>query len=193
MFAFSGFSRVALAASALLMMLGTSPSLQAQTVAPATVSALDKAVPYPSPLVGADYRLVQQQIARGQWQNALQAANQHLQNHPNDPQMRLLKSRILQGLGQNDQALQEVLAITQQYPEIAEPFNNLATLYAQRGQIEAARLALEQALKLNSGYTIARENLGDIYLRMAHDLYAQALNEQPNNAALRAKVQSTSR
>jgi Flp pilus assembly protein TadD len=45
--------------------------------------------------------------------------------------------------------------------------NNLAVLHAGRGDLDAARAALESALRKNPRHRAARENLGDVYLRLA--------------------------
>lgn len=144
-------------------------------------------------LVGYEYRKVEQQLSAKNYAAALDLADRHLQANPRDPQMRMLKSRILQAQGKSEEAFALLQNLTQEFPEIPEPYNNLAAMQAQRGDIEAARLSLETALKLNPSYTTALENLGDIYRRMAHDTYQRALATQPGNASLRAKVDSTAR
>ena len=53
------------------------------------------------------------------------------------------------------------------YPELPEPHNNLAVLYAQKGDYELARDELEAAIGAAPDYAIAYENLGDIYARLA--------------------------
>lgn len=140
------------------------------------------------PLVGAEYRKVQQLMGSGNLTGATQAADAWLAANPRDPQMRMLKSRILTAQGQKDQARAVLVALTQEYPEIPEPFNNLAVLYAESGELGLARESLEAALRSNPGYATALENLGDVYRRMAHDSYSRALALQPGNAALRAKL-----
>ena len=66
------------------------------------------------------------------------------------------------------------MQLTRDYPELAEPYNNLAVLHAASGHLEKAREALETALRLDPGYATARENLGDVYLRLAASAYEQA-------------------
>ena len=139
-------------------------------------------------LVGEDYRKVNQLIAGKNYAAALQAADSYLAGNPRDPQMRLLRSRVLVAQGKTDEARNQLLSITQEYPEIAEPYNNLAVLYAEEGQIELARAALENALRINPNYATALHNLGDIYQRMARNSYSKALALQPNNAQLQNKV-----
>ena len=114
----------------------------------------------------------------------------HLSSNPRDPQMRLLKSRILVAQGKSGEAMQLLQTLTQEYPEIAEPYNNLAVLYASSGQLDQARVALENALRINPNYGLALQNMGDVYRRMAHEYYSKALAQQLNNRALQAKVRS---
>lgn len=144
-----------------------------------------------SALVGEDYRKVNQLITVKNYAGALQAADAYLSNNPRDPQMRLLRSRVLVAQGKTAEARSQLLSITQEYPEIAEPYNNLAVLYAQSGELDMARTALESAVRINPGYAVALQNLGDVYRRMAHDQYNKALALQPNNRTLQEKARAT--
>jgi tetratricopeptide (TPR) repeat protein len=53
----------------------------------------------------------------------------------------------------------------------AEPYNNLAVLRAAQGQLDEARVALEAALRADPAHREARENLGDLYVRLAVRLW----------------------
>ena len=139
-------------------------------------------------LVGTDYRKVDALISANNHTAAAQAADSYLATNPRDPQMRILKSRILVAQSKKAEARTLLETLTQEYPEIAEPYNNLAVLYAEEGQIELARAALENALRINPNYATALHNLGDIYQRMARNSYSKALALQPNNAQLQNKV-----
>lgn len=141
-------------------------------------------------LVGEAYKKVNQLITAKNYKAAQEAADAHLSSNPRDPQMRLLKSRILVAQGKSGEAMQLLQTLTQEYPEIAEPYNNLAVLYASSGQLDQARVALENALRINPNYGLALQNMGDVYRRMAHEYYSKALAQQPNNRALQAKVRS---
>ena len=141
-----------------------------------------------SALVGEDYRKVNQLITAKNYAAALQAADTYLAGNPRDPQMRLLRSRVLVAQGKTDEARNQLLTITQEFPEIAEPYNNLAVLYAEAGEMELARVSLENAVRINPSYAVALQNLGDVYRRIAHDHYSRALALQPNNRALQQKV-----
>ena len=143
-----------------------------------------------SGLVGEDYKKVEALISAKNYAAAAQAADAYLASHLRDPQMRMLKSRIQIAQGKPDDARATLLTLTQDYPEIAEPYNNLAVLYAEAGQLDLARAAHENALRIHPNYATALHNLGDIYRRMAHDSYAKALAQQPGSKVLQDKVQA---
>ena len=76
------------------------------------------------------------------------------------------------------------MPLVQDYPELAEPHNNLAALYAAAGDYGKARAELEEALRLNPLYAPAHENLGDVYALLAGQSYARALRLEPASVEL---------
>lgn len=112
-----------------------------------------------------------------------------LAEHPNDAQLRFLKGVAQSQNGQPDAASATFTALTQDYPELPEPYNNLAVLHAAAGNLGQARAALETALRLSPGYATAHQNLGDIYARLAGKAWARALELNPADPALRPKLQ----
>ena len=122
------------------------------------------------PLPAQITRLAQQ----GRTDEALAKAREHLEREPQDVQMRFIQSNLLAQSGRTDEAEAALVQLTRDYPELAEPYNNLAVLHAANGHLEKAREALETALRLDPGYATARENLGDVYLRLAASAYEQA-------------------
>lgn len=120
------------------------------------------------------YTDVQRMMRNLQWSQAQQAAQAHLTIHPNDPQMRLLLSHIQGGQGDSAAAQATLQQLTQDYPELPEPHNNLAALYAAQGRMDMALLSLKAALAARPDYTLALENLGDVYLQLAQQAYAKA-------------------
>ena len=91
-------------------------------------------------------------------------------------------------LGQLVKATDTFNALIQEYPELPEPYNNLAVLYAQQNQLDKAREALEMALRNNPGYAVAQENLGDVYAKLASVAYGQAVKLDPTNASVAPKL-----
>jgi tetratricopeptide (TPR) repeat protein len=108
--------------------------------------------------------------------------------------MRFLKAGALQAAGRADDAEALLTQLTRDYPELAEPWNNLAVLYAGRGQIDAARTALEAALRIDPHYATALENMGDIDIRLALRYYEQALQADAGaGPRLSAKIDAARR
>ncbi|HCL87215.1 MAG TPA: hypothetical protein DIC45_12155, partial [Comamonadaceae bacterium] len=93
---------------------------------------------------------------------------------PRDPQLRFLRTVALTDLGRQDEAIAALVDLTETYPELPEPYNNLAVLYAAQGELDKAREALEQAVRARPDYGVAYENLGDIYARLARRAYTRA-------------------
>jgi Flp pilus assembly protein TadD len=124
----------------------------------------------------------------GQASEALQRADRYLSTKPGDAQMRFLKGVILTELKQSAQALDVFSRLTQDYPELAEPYNNLAVLHAAQGQYEKARTALETAVRNDPNYAVAQENLGDVYAMLASVAYAKAVALDPANATIPPKL-----
>ena len=124
----------------------------------------------------------------GQTAAALRKADQFLAAKPKDPPMRFLKGIMLAESQRGAEAFDLFLKLTEDYPELPEPYNNLAALYAARGDYDKARAALEQALRTSPGYATAHENLGDIHAMLASQSYAQALKLDPANATIPPKL-----
>ena len=122
-----------------------------------------------------DYADVAQLVQAGQLTQALAQAEQFLRQHPTDPQMRFIKAGIEADSGNTSAAIASYVSLTQDYPELPEPYNNLAVLYAAQNNLDMARSALEMAVRTNPGYATAQENLGDVYAKLASLAYGKAL------------------
>lgn len=125
----------------------------------------------------------------GQSDAALERADKYLATKPKEAQMRFLKSVVLADTGRSGESASLLQQLTQDYPELAEPHNNLAALYAAAGEYGKARAELEESLRLNPGYATAQENLGDVYAMLAGQAYARALRIEPGNSALPRKLE----
>ena len=120
------------------------------------------------------YDDVERMIRNGQLDQATQLSARHLQTSAQDPQMRLLVSRILDAQGKTEDAMAALESLTRDYPELPEPHNNLAVQYARLGRQQEALASLERAIQARPDYTVALENLGDLYTAMALQAYEQA-------------------
>lgn len=111
----------------------------------------------------------------GQLPAALQKTDSALAAHPRDPQLRFLKGLILAEQNRNNEAIAVFQKLTEDYPQLPEPYNNLAVLYASAGQYDKARVSLERAIRTNPAYATAHENLGDVYAKLASQAYDKAM------------------
>jgi Flp pilus assembly protein TadD len=135
-----------------------------------------------------DYDDVSTLMRSGRMTDAMAQANKYLAARPQDPQMRFLKGMIQRETGKIDDAIATFTGLTQDYPELPEPHNNLAVLYASRNDIDKARAALEMAVRNNPDYATAHENLGDVYVRLAATAFARAQQLGGGNATLGPKL-----
>ena len=132
-------------------------------------------------------RNIELQFRRGETQIALQNLEQGLQASPGDAGLRLLKAIILSESGRPSDAARLLEQLTQDFPELPEPYNNLAVLQAAAGRLQQARASLESALRLDPLYRTAHENLGDVLVRLALQAY-QAAARNRNDAPLQTKL-----
>lgn len=127
-----------------------------------------------APAWADDYADVNQMLRAGRHAEALARADQYLAGKPRDPQMRFLKGVILGDTGRTTEAADLFTKLIEDYPELPEPYNNLAVIQASQSQWDKARANLEMALRVNPSYATAHENLGDVHLRLAMQSWRRA-------------------
>lgn len=127
-------------------------------------------------------------LKEGKTRQALEWVEQRLTANPDQPTLALVKGVLLAESQRNEDAKQVFQDLILKYPQLPEPYNNLAVLYAREGDLSKARATLELAIKSNPAYAIAYENLGDIYARLANESYARALNLQPGGNSVSPKL-----
>ena len=125
----------------------------------------------------------------GKLDEALKQVTSDLATHPKNVDALFLESEILTRLKKMDDAILVLRTMTEQFPELVVPYNNLAVLYAGQGRLEEARKTLEMAVSVQPDYATAYENLGDVYRALALSSYDKALRLQPSNLTLKAKAQ----
>ncbi len=135
-----------------------------------------------------DYSDVNDLARSGKLTEAMAKADQYLAGKPRDPQMRFIKGVLQTEAGKPADAISTFIKITQDYPELPEPYNNLAVLYAGQNQFDKARAALEMAIRTNPSYATAHENLGDVYAKLASQAYSKALQLDGGNAGVQPKL-----
>jgi Flp pilus assembly protein TadD/ketosteroid isomerase-like protein len=122
-----------------------------------------------------EYGDISQLLREGKLTEAQTRVDRQLAARPRDPQLRLFKGVIQRETGRPNEALATFTRLSEDHPELPEPYNNLAVIHAAQGQYDKARVALEKALRTNPSYATAHDNLADIYARLASQAYSKAL------------------
>ena len=123
---------------------------------------------------------IEKLVKAQKYPEAIKRINELLIKNPRNVQLRFVLARLQIELKQYAAAQKTLIEITQQFPELAEPYNNLAALAANQGQWIEARDYLEFALKLKPSYAIASANLGEVYTRLAAKSYIDAAKQRNN-------------
>ncbi|GAA4334803.1 hypothetical protein GCM10023144_27420 [Pigmentiphaga soli] len=143
--------------------------------------------------IRATYARLEGQIADGHAADALAEIDRRLDDdkrrspETTDVQLLFLKAYALDRLGRREEAKALYRQMTERFPELPEPWNNLAALEAADGRLDEAKTALDMAVRTDPGYTAARENLGDLYMMLAARSYGEAGKLDPNAAGAREK------
>jgi len=135
-----------------------------------------------------EYSEVTQLSRDGKFVEALAKAEVFLSSKPRDAQMRLLKGLVQRDAGKGTEAISTFSRMTEDFPELPEPFINLGVIYADQNQLDKARSAFEMALRTNPSYSAAHENLSDVYGRLSSAAYNKALQLDVSNLAVVPKL-----
>src|SRR5262245_32237881 len=127
-------------------------------------------------------------LKQGQHAKALERVNEYLAQKPADPNARFAKGLILAEQNRTQEAIEVFAALSRDYPDLPEPYNNLAVLYASQGQYDKAREQLEKSIRTHPSYATAYENLGDVYAKLAGQAYDKALQFDSSNSAAKNKL-----
>ena len=125
---------------------------------------------------------------QGDAAQALDKVEKILLEKPKNAPAQFLKGLILTEQNKTEEAIKVFTVLNEEFPELPEPYNNLAVLYAGQGQYEKAKIALKMAIHAHPSYVTAHENLGDIYAKLASQSYDRALQLDHNNTATKAKL-----
>jgi tetratricopeptide (TPR) repeat protein len=117
---------------------------------------------------------VEKLVKARKYEDAIHLINDRLKKTPRNVQLRYVKARLQIELRDFDSAKKTLIEITQQFPELPEPYNNLAAIAANQGKWIEARDYLELALKLKPSYSLASANLGEVYVRLGAKAYEDA-------------------
>ena len=119
---------------------------------------------------------------------ALEQLDAYLEKNGDDVEARLFKGVILTRQGNVDEAIEVFDQLSRDRPELPEPLNNLAVLYAAQGRYEDSRKVLLRAIQLEPNYDTAHENLGDVYAKLANIAYERAYTLDEKNTLARDKA-----
>jgi tetratricopeptide (TPR) repeat protein len=136
-------------------------------------------------------REVEQPFRSGETGQALRKADEAITLRPRDAAMRFLRAVMLSESKRTAEAIDALTRMTEDFPELPEPYNNLAVLHAAQGQIDRARELLETALRHDPTYLTAHETLGDIHVRLALRAYERAAPGGRADAPLQRKLRLT--
>jgi Tfp pilus assembly protein PilF len=135
-----------------------------------------------------ELKAISQMADQGQAVAAIDRLNSFITANPKNASALFMKGVLLAEQGRRDEAIKVFTEVTDRFPTLPEPYNNLAVLYADQGQFDKARKALETAIKTHPSYSTAHENLGDIYARMASEAYDKALQLDNSNTRTQTKL-----
>jgi Flp pilus assembly protein TadD len=127
-------------------------------------------------------------LRAGQHEQAMERVNKMLAAEPGDAKARFLKGVIHTDQGDTRAAIEIFRKLSEDHPELPEPYNNLAVIYASQGEYDRARVALEKSIRTHPSYATAYENLGDVYARLASQAYDKALKLDSANAGAQNKL-----
>lgn len=163
-------------ASAMLVLLPL-PVAVAQTTPPAKTQS-------------SDYQEATALFRQGQLDRAMERVDAWLKARPKDARGRFLRGMILTQQKKTDEAIRTYIDLTQDFPELPEPYNNLAVIYAAQGEYDKARVLLETAVRAMPSFAAAHENLGDIYARLAAVSYEKAVKLDTANKTAPGKLKA---
>jgi Flp pilus assembly protein TadD len=119
---------------------------------------------------------------------ALQRLDKAVAASPRDARLRFLQGVLLAESRREAEAAAIFTQLSEDFPDLPEPYNNLAVLRAGQGRVDEARALLENALRHDSAYRTAHENLGDVYVLLAQRAYQAAGQGVSPDEALQRKL-----
>jgi Flp pilus assembly protein TadD len=153
-------------------------------------SAAIAQAPPPAPIPNNDYQEATLLFRQGQLERAMDRVEAWLKARPKDARGRFLRGMILTQQKKTDDAIRVYIDLTQDFPELPEPYNNLAVIYAGQGEYDKARVLLESAVRAMPSFAAAHENLGDIYTRLAAVSYERSIKLDPAGKTAPAKLKA---
>ena len=163
----------------------TTPPPAPDTATPKPTAAEEEASP---PWSG--YAQAQSMAENGNPRGALKQLETRLSTRPDDSRAAYLKGLVLMQLGRSEEAERWYKMMQANFPDLPQPGNALAVIYAGRGDLPAAEAALRALLEKHPDHTSARVNLARLYVQMAQAEYEKALKDTPDNAMIARKLEA---
>jgi tetratricopeptide (TPR) repeat protein len=162
-------------------------SAVARLARPAAAAALTFFL-FGSPAMASTLAEIRALAADQHYVQALEQLDAFLAKNPDDVEAHLFKGVILTRQGNIDEAIVTFDELSKKRPELPEPLNNLAVLYAAQGRYDDSREVLLRAIEIEPRYDTAQENLGDVYAKLANIAYERAFALNKDNASARDKA-----
>ena len=159
-------------------------------LAPLAIVPAMAQTPPPAKAQSSDYQEATALYRQGQMDGALERVDAWLKARPKDARGRFLRGMILTQQKKTSDAIRTYIDLTQDFPELPEPYNNLAVIYAGQGEYDKARVLLESAVRAMPSFAAAHENLGDIYARLAAVSFEKAIKLDAANKTAPAKLKA---
>jgi len=138
-----------------------------------------------------EVREIEKLFRAGDSAAAMQRVDKAIAEKPRDAALRFQRAVMLTELQRTDEAIDALNQLIEDFPDLPEPYNNLAVLLAAQGRIDRARDLLETALRHDPNYAVAHENLGDVLLRLAQREFERATKAGRSDEALQRKLRLT--
>ena len=102
-----------------------------------------------------------------------------LARDPGHARARLLDGILRARSGHLNEAIAVFEALRRDYPDMTEPYNNLAVIYAVQDRLDDARTTLLEVLE-HQPDAVVYANLGDVYAKLARRAYRRARELDPD-------------
>lgn len=129
-------------------------------------------------------------ISHGEPEAALARADRAIAAEPHNAQLRFQRAVALMDLGRDRDAMQAFTALTEEFPELPDPYNNIALLEVRAGHYELALQALRTALRNDPQHVVARANLAEVYLLLAEQALREASVQSPADHGLQRRLEA---
>lgn len=128
-------------------------------------------------------------VEQKKYSTAIQSAEKLLAHQGQHPRVMFLTAYAYQMNRQIDKAESLYRQLISEYPNLPEPRNNLAMIYQDRGDYDAASKLLVEAIETHNSYATAYRNLSRIYKGIASEAYRRALSESSEPASYSHKIE----